>query len=239
MPITTLSPLPLPPTQATPVAEWPDKADATVTAEYNFVLELNSAFIPEANALAVQVTADKDLSGAAAVAAAASAVDAAAVAAGVGDAVDNAEAAAAAAQAAAGLPALTGNKRKPLAVSDNELLATFRDELSLAKYIDLAVVNAAATGTVTLNMLLGSVHVLTLTGNTTLAVSNLPSLSGEVLSIVVRVTQGGTVSTLTWFAGITWLNANGVPLAPAANKTIEYILTYNGSAWVGRRGAGN
>lgn len=238
MTIPSITLMPAPPSRSDAPPDFTAKADAYLAAEADLVVEIN-ATVGAINAASITIDASVVEATAQAVAAAGSAGSAAAVAAGVGDAVDNAEAAAAAAQAAAGLPALTGNKRKPLAVSDNELLATFRDELSLAKYIDLAVVNAAATGTVTLNMLLGSVHVLTLTGNTTLAVSNLPVLSGEVLSIVVRVTQGATARTLTWFAGITWLNANGVPLAPAANKTIEYILTYNGSAWVGRRGAGN
>lgn len=239
MPIAALTPLVVPPTQATPAVDWPDDADAFVTDQYRWTLEFNSTTIPAMNAAVSQVNDDALSAASSASDAADSAQVAANVVSDVDDAVANAEAAAAAAQAAAGLPALTGNKRKPLAVSDDETMATFRDELSLAKYMDLAVLNAAATGTVTLNMALGSVHILTLTGNATLALSNLPTLSGEVLSIVVRVTQGATARTLTWFAGITWLNANGAPAAPAANKTIEYILTYNGSAWIGRRGAGN
>lgn len=238
MTIPSITPMPAPPGRSDAPGDFAAKADAYLAAEANMVTEINIA-VEAINDTAANIDLAVTEVNSSALAAANSATAAADVAAGVGDAVDNAEAAAAASQAAAGLPALAGNKRKPLAVSDDETMATFRDELSLAKYMDLTVVNAAATGTVTLNMALGSVHVLTLTGNTTLALSNLPALSGEVLSIVVRVSQGGTARALTWFAGITWLNANGAPAAPAANKTIEYILTYNGSAWIGRRGAGN
>lgn len=238
MTIPTLTPLPAPPGRSDAPPDFTAKADAYLAAEANMVTEVN-ATVAAINAAAAEIEQGVTDAGAAAQAAASSAAAAQDTAAGVGDAVENAEAAAAAAQAAAGLPALAGNRRKPLAVSDDELQATFRDELSLAKYIDLAVVNAAATGSVTLNLALASVFVLTLSGNTTLAVSNLPALTGEVLTIVVRITQTATVRTLTWFAGITWLNANGAPAAPAASKTIEYILTYDGASWLGRRGAGN
>jgi len=49
MAIPTLNPLPVPPTQATPEQDWPDMADATVTAEYNLVLQLNAETIPGIN----------------------------------------------------------------------------------------------------------------------------------------------------------------------------------------------
>lgn len=239
MPISPLSPLVIPPTQATPAADWPDDADAFVTDQYRWTMEFNSTTIPAMNAAVSQVNDDALSAASSASDAADSAQEAADVAAGVDDAVANAEAAAAAAQAAAGLPALTGNRRKPLAVSDDETMATFRDELSLAKFIDRQTVVSAATGTVNLDLSASSVFQLTLTGNTTLTVSNSPTMVGETYAIVVRIVQGATARTLNWFAGITWLNANGVPATPAANKTIEYILSWNGTNWIGRRGAGN
>lgn len=238
MTIPSISPLPPAPSRSEAASDFTAKADASLAAQAVMVSEINLTVsaINDASADIDQAVID---AGNHAAAAGDSATQAEQVAAGVGDAVANAEAAAAAAQAAAGIPALAGNRRKPLAVSDDESQATFRDELSLAKFIDRAVVNSTATGTVTLDLSLASVFVLTLSGNATLAVSNLPSLTGEVVSIVVRITQTATVRTLTWFAGITWLNANGAPAAPAASKTIEYILTYNGTGWIGRRGAGN
>lgn len=110
---------------------------------------------------------------------------------------------------------------------------------SMAQYIDKTVTNAAASGTVTLNLSAADVFDLTLTGNTALAVNNAPDLSGETFTIVVRVRQGATAYSLAWFAGITWL-ATSTPATPTANKIAEYILsTTDGTNWLGRKGASN
>lgn len=110
---------------------------------------------------------------------------------------------------------------------------------SMAQYIDKTITNAAASGTVTLDLSAADVFDLTLSGNTALAFSNAPSLAGETFTVVVRVRQGATTRTLAWWGGITWL-ATSTPAAPAANKIVEYILsTTNGTAWLGRKGAAN
>lgn len=115
------------------------------------------------------------------------------------------------------------------------------DEVRGTRYIDKTVTNATATGTVTLNCSLGDLFDLTLTGNTTVALSNLPTLSGETFTFKIGASQGGTAYTLTWFGTITWLTTGGTaPAAPAANKTIEYILsTKDGANFIGRKGASN
>lgn len=114
-------------------------------------------------------------------------------------------------------------------------------KVSSSAYVDKTVTVAAATGTVTLSLSQAGVFVLTLSGNTALAISNAPELGGETLSIVVRVTQPGTAYALTWFGGITWLSSGGVaPAAPAAGRTTEYVLsTSDGASWIGRKGASN
>ena len=114
-------------------------------------------------------------------------------------------------------------------------------KVSSSAYIDKTVTVAAATGIVTLGLSQADVFVLTLSGNTTLAISNAPALSGETLSIVVRVTQPATARTLTWFSGLTWLTPDGAaPAAPAAGRTAEYVLsTSDGVNWIGRKGAAN
>ncbi|QPI08260.1 hypothetical protein IM687_13740 [Stutzerimonas stutzeri] len=110
---------------------------------------------------------------------------------------------------------------------------------SMAQYIDKTITNAAATGTVTLDLSAADVFDLTLAGNTTLALSNAPALSGETFAIVIRVRQGATAYSLAWFSGITWL-ALSTPATPAANKIVEYIMsTTNGTSWLGRKGAVN
>lgn len=109
---------------------------------------------------------------------------------------------------------------------------------SMAQYIDKTV-TANATGAFTLDLSAADVFDLTLSGNTTLAISNAPPLTGETFTVVVRVRQGGTARTLAWWGGITWL-ATTTPAAPAANKIVEYILsTTNGTVWLGRKGAAN
>lgn len=121
-------------------------------------------------------------------------------------------------------------------------LATKATQGAIARmlgYTDKTATNAAATGAVALNCSLADVFELTLTGATTLSVSNVPALSGETYSLVVRLTQGATAQTLTWFSGITWLTSGGAaPAAPGANMTAEFILsTKDGLSWIGRRGA--
>lgn len=110
-----------------------------------------------------------------------------------------------------------------------------------ALYIDKTYVNAAATGTVTLDLSAYSIFDLTLTGATTLAVSNLPTLSGETINIVIRITSGASVYALTWFNGISWLVPGGfVPTMPAAGKTAEFVIsTQTGATSFGRRGPAN
>lgn len=111
--------------------------------------------------------------------------------------------------------------------------------VSMANFLDKTVANATATGAVTLDLASGSDFDLTLSGATTLSLTGLPALTGEMLGFVVRVKQGATAYGLTWFSGVTWLTTGGAaPDAPAANKTIEYIFTTkNGSAFEGRKGA--
>ncbi len=99
------------------------------------------------------------------------------------------------------------------------------------------VTNAAASGSVALDVN-KAIHNLTVSGALTLSVSNLPPLSEQSRTIVVIITQGATANTITWWSGITWL-AVTTPPTPGPYKTVEYILTYVGSGWIGRRGASN
>lgn len=111
--------------------------------------------------------------------------------------------------------------------------------VSAFRYLDRTVTNATATGTVTLDLSQGSTFDLTLSGNTTLALSNVPVLTNETLNIFISVTQGTTAYSLTWFGGITWITAGSIaPAAPAANKINEYIITTKApGVYKGRKGA--
>lgn len=124
-------------------------------------------------------------------------------------------------------------------ITADDLIA---DEVRGTRFIDKTVTNAAATGGITLNCSLGDVFDLTTTGNvTSTTLSNVPTLSGETFTLMVRVSQGATAYTFAWFGSITWLTSGGTaPAAPAANKTVEYIFsTKDGTNFIGRKGASN
>ena len=138
------------------------------------------------------------------------------------------------------LPSVAGLSRKPLTTGEASATAhEWSDTLSIPKYID-KMFTGNGTGTCVLNLSIASVWDFTLTGNATFTLSNMPSLSGESLTLVIRVRQAAAPKTITWFAGITWLTYGGlVPPTPGANQIIEYVLstTGTGSTWVGRVGA--
>lgn len=112
-------------------------------------------------------------------------------------------------------------------------------KISAYQYLDRTITNAACTGPVNLDLNAGTVFDLTLTGNTTLSLINVPALTNETLNVFISVTQGATAYSLTWFDGITWVTTSGIePAAPAANKVIEYIITSKSpGAYKGRKGA--
>ncbi|MFK3971125.1 hypothetical protein ACI2KS_10400 [Pseudomonas sp. NPDC087358] len=109
--------------------------------------------------------------------------------------------------------------------------------LSMADYLDKVTVNAAATGTATLDLSVSSVFDLTLTGNTALAFSNIPALTNEIYTVVVTVRQGTTAFTLTQPSGVTVIKSAAID-TPGASKQKDYIYsTKNGTAWELREGA--
>lgn len=114
---------------------------------------------------------------------------------------------------------------------------TLRGGLKTVSMDDLSV-NASATGTVTLNVGAAQVFDITLTGNTTLAFSNVPVPNGQSYWWVVRVTQGATLRTLAW-PTVTWIATGGTaPATPAASKVTEYVFsTQNGTLILGRKGS--
>ena len=82
---------------------------------------------------------------------------------------------------------------------------------------------------------------LSLGGATTLTLTGVPSLTNsEYVGFVVKVSQGATPYSLTWFNNITWLTTNGLaPNAPAAEKSREYVFTtVDGTNFIGRAGSG-
>ena len=137
------------------------------------------------------------------------------------------------------LPGMAGNARRPLTPGEAATGMQWSDTLSIPKYIDkLSTATAAASHA--LNLSVATVFDLTFSVNTTFTISNMPSLSGESLTLVIRIRQNAAPKTIAWFSGITWLTPGGlVPAVPAASQIVEYILstTGTGTTWVGRVGA--
>lgn len=107
--------------------------------------------------------------------------------------------------------------------------------------VDKIVTNSTATGTVTLDLSAASFFDLTLSGNTTISLSNLPTLSNDIFAFCIRVTQGATARTFTHPSGTTYLTPTGTaPTVPTAGKTAEYVYTTkDGSAFVCRETSRN
>ena len=96
-------------------------------------------------------------------------------------------------------------------------------------------------GAQSLNLSTNDYFNLSLNGATTLTLTGIPSLTNsEYFGFVVKVSQGATPYSLTWFNNITWLTTDGLaPNAPAANKTREYVFTtVDGTNFIGRAGSG-
>lgn len=137
-------------------------------------------------------------------------------------------------------PSLAGNSRKPLTPNAALNGVQWGDEISIPKYIDKFFYGASAAA-FALDLGIYSVFNITLTVNTVLSIANKPNMEvTETLTIVIRIAQPSSPKTLTWFSGIYWLTpGNVVPPTPAANQTVEYILSTPGTGgynWVGRVG---
>lgn len=93
-------------------------------------------------------------------------------------------------------------------------------------------VNASASGTLNLDCSLYSRFVITMSGNTTLNLTNVPAVSAESFAVYISVSNGATAYTVTWPTA-TPITSGGVAVpSPAANKRQDVALeTRNGSSW--------
>ena len=121
--------------------------------------------------------------------------------------------------------------------SGQQYAPSFASPLFKGKVANLTV----GPGAQALNLSTHDYFNLFLGGTTTLTLTGVPSLANsEYVGFVVKVGQGATPYSLTWFNNITWLTTNGLaPNAPAANKTREYVFTtVDGTNFIGRAGSG-
>ena len=107
--------------------------------------------------------------------------------------------------------------------------------------VDDLLVNASATGTITIDLLLYSSAIITVTGNTTIAFSNLPA-SSKQKKFTLTIVNGGS-ATVTYPAGTRWGGSGVVGSAPTLQVTgtdkVQFDIYNNGSvvydaAYVGR-----
>lgn len=146
---------------------------------------------------------------------------------------------------AADIKALTSGKVSVVAgkgLSTNDYTTEEKDKLAscVPPGYDRQVTIAAAAGLTNCNLSLGTIFALTLTGNVTISLSNIPALGpGQSYSFVIRLISGATKYTITWPSGLTWLNTNGgVGDTPAAGQIIEYVFsTSDGATALVRKGA--
>jgi hypothetical protein len=106
-------------------------------------------------------------------------------------------------------------------------------------YFDPIIV-ANATGAYAMNLTNASTFELTLTGNTTLSFTGIPTIPANTLmTVMVTIKQGTTAYTLTLPGSTTPITVGGAAIStPAASKQQDYIFTTkNGTAWEVRAGA--
>lgn len=230
MPTPVITPLPPAPTPSDNPEVFAQKSGAFVTAEVVMVPEINASLVWMASQVSACEGYASTASGAATTASnAAIAADQSKTA---------AQAAAVAAGSSAGLPSLAGNARRPLTVLPSEAGVSWLSQIK-ALYIE-PLLKASVTGAYALNVGVSGFFNLTLTGNTVISVTGLPTLSAtEVLVVALNVNQGATAFGLTFPASWIWRSSGGLPpAAPAAGKSAEYLLTFEGSQVFARKGAG-
>jgi hypothetical protein len=80
--------------------------------------------------------------------------------------------------------------------------------------------------TITFNLSASNIHMVTLSGNRTLVLSN--SIVGQIFNI--RLKQDGTGSrTVTWFSGISWPGGTAPTLTTTANKADSFVFVCTGT----------
>ena len=88
-----------------------------------------------------------------------------------------------------------------------------------------------AMGANNIDLSAGNYFTKTISGATTLTVSNVAA-SGSVSAFVLELTNGGS-ATVTWFSGVTWAAATPPTLTAAGVDTLAFFTTNGGTTWRG------
>lgn len=77
----------------------------------------------------------------------------------------------------------------------------------------------------------GNLFTKTISGATTLTVSNVPA-SGTLASFILDMTNGGS-ATITWWSGVKWAGGTAPTLTAAGRDVLGFYTHDGGTAWTG------
>ena len=82
-----------------------------------------------------------------------------------------------------------------------------------------------------LNLASGNYFTRTISGDTTLTVSNVPS-SGTAVSAILDLTNGGS-ATITWWSGVKWASGSAPILTTSGRDVLGFFTHDGGTTWTG------
>lgn len=88
-----------------------------------------------------------------------------------------------------------------------------------------------AMGASDIDLSSGNVFTKTISGTTTLTVSNVPT-TGTVASFILKLTNGGS-ATVNWFSGVKWPGGTAPTLTAAGRDNIYFETDDGGTTWDG------
>jgi hypothetical protein len=88
-----------------------------------------------------------------------------------------------------------------------------------------------AMGANDIDLSLGNVFTKTISGATTLTVSNVPS-TGQAISFILELTNGG-VGAITWWSGVKWAGGTAPTLTTSGVDILGFYSHDGGTTWRG------
>lgn len=82
-----------------------------------------------------------------------------------------------------------------------------------------------------INLSLGNAFSKTISGATTLTVSNVPA-AGLISTFILDLTNGGS-ATITWWANMKWVSGTAPTLTTAGRDTLGFFTHDGGTTWTG------
>lgn len=82
-----------------------------------------------------------------------------------------------------------------------------------------------------INLLNGNYFTRTISGATTLTVSNVPA-TGTAASFILDLTNGGS-ATITWWSGVKWAGGTAPTLTAAGRDVLGFFTHDGGTTWTG------